>query len=75
MDPDVNKQLNEIRIKILKQSFNSLPNAGDVFQSTWLRRAFQTSNGLDRILLDYGLNFLPSVGILSWCLFLLEKVF
>ena len=74
MDPD-SKRLNDIEIKILKQHGHSLLNDSDVFQSSWIRRFIQTSNGLDRFLLDYGFNFLLRCAIFSWLLFLIEKIY
>ncbi len=45
----------------------------DVLQSAWFRRLVQSSDELDRFLLDYGFNFLPGVSILFWFIFLLTK--
>jgi len=72
---DVDKRLNDLEIQILKQRFNTVPDAGTVLQSSWLRRLIQTSNGLDRFLLDYGFNFLWRCGLFSWALFFIEKIF
>ena len=46
-------------------------NAGYNFQPAWLRRAIQSSNGLDRFLLDYGYNFLPYIAGVIYIIFLL----
>lgn len=78
MDPDSKreaKQLNDLEIQILKQRIYALPHASDVFQSAWIRRAIQSSNGLDRFLLDYGFHFLWRCGIFSWIIFLTQKIF
>jgi len=45
-------------------------NAGYIFQPPWLRRAIQSSNGLDRVLLDYGFNFLPYVSLAIYLILL-----
>jgi hypothetical protein len=76
MDPDskqIQKQLNDLEIKILKQRSDFLPHGSNVLQSTWLRRTIQASNGLDGFLLDYGFNFLPSCGFISWLIFLITQ--
>jgi hypothetical protein len=46
----------------------------NLFQSSWFRRLVQTSNGLDKFLLDYGFNFLPGLSILFWFVFLFAKM-
>lgn len=77
MDPDSKqdvKKLNDLEIQIFKQRFHAVPDAGNVFQPTWVRCAFQASNELDRFLLDYGFHFLWRCGIFSWIVFLTEKV-
>lgn len=73
MDPDdkrIQKQLNDLEIHILKQRSNILSDDSNVFQPIWFRRAIQSSNGLDRFLLDYGFNFLPYSGVLFWIIYL-----
>jgi hypothetical protein len=71
MDPDSIKKNNDLEKKIYKQPSNILPNGSNVFQSSWIRHTIQTSNGIDRFLLDYGFAFLPSCGIISWIIFLI----
>ena len=73
MDPD-SKQINDLEIKILKQRSYNVSNDSHVLQSSWIRRAIQTSDGLDRFLLGYGYNFLPACGIVSWILFFIKKI-
>ncbi len=46
----------------------------NVFQSVWIRCFIQTSNGLDRFLLDYGYNFLLRIGIVFWTIYLVAQV-
>ncbi len=71
MDPDNKNKINDLEKKIYKQSSNILSNGSNVFQSSWIRYTIQTSNGIDRFLLDYGFAFLPSCGIISWIIFLI----
>lgn len=78
MDPDskrYTKEINDLEIQILKQRVYAVPDAGNVFQSAWIRRVVQADNGLDRFLLDYGFNFLWRCGLFSWFIFFTEKIF
>lgn len=75
MDPDSNKILNDLEIKIIKKRSYDLFNVGNVHESTWIRRAIQTSDGLDKFLLGYGFDFLWRCAFFSWVIFLLQKVF
>jgi len=54
-----------------KETQQYCSNAGNILQPAWLRRAIQGSNGLDRVLLDYGFNFLPYLSIIIYTLLLL----
>jgi len=45
-----------------------------VFQSIWIRRFIQASNGLDKFLLDYGFNFLLRIGTIFWCLYFIAQI-
>jgi hypothetical protein len=47
-----------------------LPHDRNVFQPLWVRCAFRVDDGVDRFLLDYGLNFLLPIGIILWTLLL-----
>jgi hypothetical protein len=71
MDPDSIKKNNDLEKKNFKQLSNILPDDCNVLQPTWVRHIIQTSNGIDRFLLDYGFAFLPSCGIISWIIFLI----
>lgn len=42
----------------------------DLFQPSWIRCPFSSSDDLDRILLDYGCNFLWRIGVFLWVVFL-----
>lgn len=53
---------------------NSMSNGRDVFQSTWLRRAFQDGNGLDRFLLDYGRHFLLRISFILYFVLFIKEV-
>ena len=50
---------------------NSIFNTCHVLQPFGLRRAFQNRDGFDRFLLDYGLNILPYLTVISWFIFIL----
>ena len=73
MSPDGKPLLNDLEIEILKKRSDSLLNAGDVLQPAWIRRAIQTSDGLDRFLLDYGFDFLFRCAFVSWLVFIIQK--
>jgi hypothetical protein len=72
-DSKIQKKLNDLEIQILKQRSYNVSNAGDVFQPAWLRRAIQTSDGLDRFILDYGYHFLWRFAFVSWLVFIIQK--
>ncbi len=42
-------------------------------QSSWIRRAVQNGNGLDRFLLDYYFHFLLRLSVLFWVIFFIQK--
>jgi hypothetical protein len=73
MDP-ADKQINDLEIKILKQRFNSLPDDSSLFKPAWVRRLIQSSNEYDRFLLAYGFDFLWRCAIISWVLFIVQKI-
>jgi hypothetical protein len=43
-----------------------------IFLPFRVRCTVQNNNGIDAFLLDYGFNFLPIVGIISWVLFFIR---
>lgn len=45
-----------------------------IFQSLWVRLSFQDDNGLDRFLLDYGRYFLLRIGVLSFIIYVFQKL-
>lgn len=45
-----------------------------IFQSNGIRFSFQDDNGLDRFLLDYGRYFLLRIGILSFIIYVFQKL-
>lgn len=45
-------------------------NPRNVLQSVRVRRSVCTNNEVDRVLLDYGFNFLLPFGIVLWIVFL-----
>jgi hypothetical protein len=72
-DSKIQKKLNDLEIQILKQRGYNVSDASDVFQPAWLRCAIQTSDGLDRFLLDYGFTFLFRCAFVSWLVFIIQK--
>lgn len=52
-----------------KQDSDSLSHISNFFQSFRIRRSFRTDNEMDRFLLDYGFNFLPSFSAVLWIIF------
>lgn len=55
-----------------KKISNWLSSVMYVLQPFRIRCAFQDGDGLNKFLLDYGFNFLPYVGIISWVIFFLQ---
>jgi hypothetical protein len=70
MNPDSKNNINDLEKKIFKQPSNILSNGSNVLQPSWVRHIIQTSNGMDKFLLDYGRYFLPSCGVISWIIFI-----
>jgi len=54
-----------------KKTSNDSVDTMHVLQSDGVRCVIQNCNGVDRFLLDYGLNILPYITIISWGLSLL----
>lgn len=52
-----------------KKIGNGMLNFSNIFQPVWIRRSISTNNELDRVLLDYGFNFLLPFGLLLWIVF------
>lgn len=47
-----------------------MSNHGNILQSPWIRCNVRNDNELDRVLLDYGFNFLFPFGLFLWIIFL-----
>jgi hypothetical protein len=45
-------------------------DTGNVLQSVRVRRSVRVNNEMDRVLLDYGFNFLFPFGLFLWIIFL-----
>jgi hypothetical protein len=45
-------------------------DTGNVLQSVRVRRSVRVNNEMDRVLLDYGFNFLLPFGVVLWIVFL-----
>lgn len=48
----------------------SMSNTSHILQSTRVRRTVCSNNEVDRVLLDYGFNFLLPFGVVLWVVFL-----
>jgi hypothetical protein len=57
------------RKKNKKKISGRVSNSGDIFQSFRVRRSIPFDYELDRVLLDYGFNFLLPFGIFLWVIF------
>lgn len=51
-----------------KEIGDSQPDSSDILQPVRVRRSICSSDEMDRVLLDYGFNFLLPFGIILWCL-------
>ena len=57
-----------------QESSDSIPCSRNFLQSSWIRRAVQNGNGLDRFILgDYN-NILLRLSIIFWIVFFVEKI-
>ncbi len=54
-----------------KEDSDPLSNISDFFQSLGFRCPLRSDNEMDRVLLDYGFNFLPSFSVILWTIFLI----
>jgi hypothetical protein len=54
-----------------QESSNPVSYISHLFQPFGLRCPIRVDNEVDRVLLGYGLNFLPSFGIIFWLIFLI----
>ena len=60
--------------KNTRQIINNSINDGNVFQPSWIRRLIQSSDGLDKFILDYGFNFLPYISLLFYIILFIKKI-
>jgi hypothetical protein len=56
-----------------QESGDPLPDNSNVFQSFGIRRFVCSCDEVDRVLLDYGYNFLLPIGIFLWALLLISS--
>jgi len=52
-----------------KSNRNNSPNAGNILQSSWIRRTIKTNDRFDGWLLEWNFHFLPLISILLYILF------
>jgi len=50
------------------KSKNDVSDLGDILQPSWVRCPICAGDEMDRVILDYGFNFLLPFGIFLWCL-------
>lgn len=51
-----------------QETGDSLSDSSDILQPPGVRRAICSCDEIDRVLLDYGFNFLLPVGVVLWTL-------
>ena len=71
--PLTKKIIKNVNTRKEKQACCGKPIFGKFFPTVWLRRPLQINNGVDRVLLDSGYNFLLYFGCFFWALFLLLR--
>ena len=64
MDGDTSTEKNK------KKNSNVMSNFSDILQPIRVRHSVSPDNELDRVLLDYGFNFLLPFGAVLWIVFL-----
>ena len=62
----------KIEGELKQESSDPLPDYRNLFQPFRFRRFICSYNEVDRVLLDYGYNFLLPVGIFLWTLLLIS---
>ena len=62
----------KIEGELKQESSDPLPDSPNIFQPFRFRRFIRTCDEVDRVLLDYGYNFLLPVGIFLWAIFLIS---
>ena len=71
MDSDSSKRKKK---KLTKKGKNANSHTSDFFQPSWVRCPISSDNDLDRVILDYGCNFLWYIGLAIWTLFFVIKI-
>ena len=80
MDPDGEKNIplseneNDPDCFFKKKNINDISFSFQFFSSVWIRRYFCVDNEMDGILLDYGFNFLPYIGMLFYSILFFSKI-
>lgn len=80
MDPDGEKNNalleneNDTDCFFKKKIIDNISFSFQFFSSIWIRRYFRTDNEMDRILLDYGFNFLPYIGMFFYVILFFSKI-
>lgn len=62
----------KIERELKQESGDPLPDNSNIFQSVRIRRIIRSCDEVDRVLLDYGYNFLLPVGIFLWVVLLIS---
>jgi len=71
---DSSEHRKNVKCNCKKKTKNSNSDDCNVLQPFWVRCALCHYHGVDRVLLDYGLNFLLPFGILFWIVFLITQI-
>lgn len=72
MDDSSKHRLN-VKYNQKKKNKDCNPNGCNVLQPFWVRCAICHYHGVDRVLLDCGLNFLLPFGTFLWVVFLITQ--
>lgn len=73
MISDGDKQIKPLERKT-KKTGNNMFIFKQFFSTFWIRCSFSFNNGFDKILLDYGYNFLPYIGCFFYFLYFITKI-
>jgi hypothetical protein len=70
---DSSKHRKNAECNCKKKTKNCNPDGCHVLQPFWVRCAICNHHGVDRVLLDYGLNLLLPFGAFLWIIFLVTQ--
>jgi hypothetical protein len=68
------EQNQNMETNIFRESFNKVPNVGNVLQPVWIRRSTILSDIFNRRFILRKSRFVLYIGIILWSIFLLTKI-